>query len=303
MEFKKWQESLAEQAIAFYKTRSPLSDRVIEAFFAMPRHQFVQRFRNFGDDRWYDLNESNANQFLPVIYQDTPLIIWGSRADFESPKGQKQLSTISQPSFVLRMLDLMDLKQGQSVFELGTASGWNAALISNLVGPTGTVVTAEIISELAEQAVQRFKRLGIKNIKVISGDGAKGDATKSFDRVMFTAGAFDFPMALFEQTKVGGLALFILKNKGDSDNLHLLKKHEDFFESIYSRPCEFVPVTGEIDRPEIEAEDLSKLLPSFGNMNLRIYRSHGFVAREPTKSWIIRRPQSTFVWSLPGVSV
>jgi protein-L-isoaspartate(D-aspartate) O-methyltransferase len=398
MEFKTLQKSLAAHASASYKNDSPLSITVINAFMEVPRHQFVNKFRNFGDDTWYEFNEINSPQLLPGIYQDNPIVIWGTDEEFGSKKGQKQISTISQPSFVLRMLDLLDLKEGQSVFELGTASGWNAALISHIVGPTGKVVTVEIISELAEQAVQRFKRLDIKNVKVISGDGAAGDATSTFDRVMYTAGAFDFPAALFEQTKVGGLVIFILKNKGGSDNLYVLKKHQDFFESTYSQSCGFVPVTGSTHFKEMEEKDLNEFLsaykisaaptdertfwwgsgyksnfvrqtaqmrgflslsenfqafqltdptdckdafgwydaasnslalatagklvsygnaqareillqklkswidlgmPSLDNMRLRIYRSDRKVESLP-ESWTSRRPQSTFVWSLPS---
>ena len=256
MEYKKLQESLASQSRALYKKDNPLSDRVVSAFFETPRHLFVKRFRNFGDDSWLEFTDESANQFLPVIYQDSPLVIWGSNLEFEAKQGQRQVSTISQPSFVMRMLDILDVKEGQAVFELGTASGWNAALLSRLVGPTGKVVSAEIISDLAEQAILRFKRLGIENVKIISGDGADGDSKSCFDRVMFTAGAFDFPVALFDQTKIGSLVLFVLKNKGGSDTLYLLKRHANYFESVYSQPCGFVPVTGKAHVKEMEEKDL-----------------------------------------------
>lgn len=175
MEYRKLQESLASQARANYKNEGRLSDRVVNAFLEVPRHQFVNRFRNFGDDSWLRFDSDNGAQYLPTIYQDKPIVIWGSNAEFESKKGQKQVSTISQPSFVLRMLDLLDIREGQTVFELGTASGWNAALISRLVGHSGTVITTEIIQELAKDAALRLKQLGYGNIKVISGDGSEGD--------------------------------------------------------------------------------------------------------------------------------
>jgi protein-L-isoaspartate(D-aspartate) O-methyltransferase len=395
MEFVKLQEALAAQSRASYKKSNPLSEVVVNAFFATPRHLFVKRFRNFGDDKWYEFNEGNANEFLPVVYQDQPLVIWGSDAEFNSMNGQNQISTISQPSFVLRMLDLLDLKEGHTVFELGTASGWNAALISHIIGKSGKVVTSEIITDLASQAVQRFNQFEFKNIKVLLGDGADGDPSELFDRVIFTAGAYDFPAALFEQTKIGGLALFVLKNKGGADNLYLLKKHKAYFEAIYSQPCGFVPVTGKTHIVEMEQKNLSTFLgnknisinpidesvfwwgsgnkeyfmwqtsslrgflslfenfeafqlpdgsvafgwydrvtnslaiakagelitygstaarvalieqlkswvelgmPCLGNLNLRIYQSNGIVDCEEA-SWVSRRPQSTFVWSMPA---
>ena len=393
MEYRKLQEALASQARANYKKESPLSDRVIDAFLEVPRHQFVNQFRNFGDDTWHKFDSNTGAQYLPMIYQDKPIVIWGSNAEFESKKGQKQVSTISQPSFVLRMLDLLDIRAGQNVFELGTASGWNAALISRLVGPSGKVVTVEIIEELAAQAASRLDHLEYRNIKVISGDGTEGDPSAVFDRAMFTAGAFDFPKALFTQIKIDGLVLFVLKNKGGTDNLYLLKRQADFFESIYALPCGFVPVTGKSHVSEMDEKDLEEFLkrssidstatgsvkfwwgvsnkdyfiwqtsplrgflslfsefeafhlesgeglfgwfdkasnslavarpgelisyggthaqtqlieklkawidlgmPSLCNMNLRIYPSNKNINAAPG-SWISRRPQATFVWSL-----
>lgn len=263
MEFKKLQEALVAQARASYKKDAPLSDRVISAFLETPRHEFVKRYRNYGDDSWHEIRPENIVEHLPVIYQDQPIVIWGSNKDFGAKVGQSFVSTISQPSFVLHMLDLLDLQAGQRVFELGTASGWNAALISRLVGPTGKVITTEIIPELAAEASHRLRQLGYSNIRVLSGDGADGSPEDCFDRVAFTAGAFDFPRALFDQTRIGGLVLFVLKNKGGTDNLYLLRKHEDRFESEYSQACGFVPVTGKAHLSEMEEKELPAFLERY----------------------------------------
>lgn len=261
MEFEKLQSSLAAQAAAIYKNQStPLSQKVLDTFLKVPRHQFIERFRNFGDNRWHSFSLDTARDLLPLIYQDSPLILWGSDEDFAGKQGHTPVSTISQPSFVLRMLDLLDVQAGQKVFELGTASGWNAALLAELVGPTGQVVTAEIIPELADKAAQRLQQRGLHNTQVISGDGAFGDSKSTFDRVIFTAGAFDFPAVFFEQTKPGALVLFVLKNKGCMDTLYLLKRHEDYFESIHAEPCGFVSVTGSAHISGMEEKALSEFL-------------------------------------------
>ncbi len=262
MEFEKLQKALAFQVRAAYKKENALSEKVIQAFFETPRHHFVSRLRNWGDDTWFEFNEKTAARFLPEIYHDQPLIIWGSEEDFDAKNKTNPVATISQPSLVLKMLDLLDLQKGQRVFELGTASGWNAALISHLVGPTGKVVTAEIIPQLAEEATKRIQNLGLKNIQVIAGDGVHGEATAPFDRVIFTAGAYDFPIALFDQTKKDGLALFVLKSKSGTDTLYLLRRHEDFFESIYSMPCVFAPLTGAVPLKELPENDLGRFLSS-----------------------------------------
>lgn len=262
-DFRKYQDQLVGVAKSKYRNDQRLSDRVIEAFFKVPRHQFVSNYRNHGNEKWFEVTSENLDQHLGTIYADHPLILKGTDEDFRSKSGSKQVSTISQPSFVLRLLDLLDLKEGQSAFELGTASGWNAALMSHLVGPTGKVFTAEIISELAEQAKNRISTSGFENVTVLSGDAGDGSPDGApFDRVMFTAGAFDLPLAFHRQIKDGGLLLFVLKNKGGSDNLLLLKKTGNFFESVYASPCGFVPMTGKHHLPEMEEQDLSSFLKS-----------------------------------------
>lgn len=261
IDYKKYQDQLVGVAKSKYRNGPKLSDRVIEAFYSVPRHQFVRCYRNHGSEEWLEVTDENLDQHLGIIYADHPLILKGSDADFRSKQGSKQVSTISQPSFVLRLLDLLDLKEGQSVFELGTASGWNAALMSYLVGHQGKVFTAEIIPDLADLAEKRIDSLGFRNITVLRGDAGDGCSERApFDRVMFTAGAFDLPAAFHSQIRDRGLLLFVLKNKGGSDNLLLLKKKEDCFESVYAAPCGFVPMTGKHHLSEMEEQDLSSCL-------------------------------------------
>jgi protein-L-isoaspartate(D-aspartate) O-methyltransferase len=261
IDFKKYQDQFIGVANSIYRNERRLSVRVIDAFYKVPRHKFVERYRSYGNENWIEVNESNLDQHLGTLYADNPLVLKGTDEEFRSKKGSKQLSTISQPSFVLHALDLLDIKEGQSVFELGTASGWNACLMSFLTGDTGKVFTAEIIPELAESAKARIERLGIKNVTVLSGDAGDGSSDGApFDRVMFTAGAFDLPEAFHKQIKEGGLLLFILKNKGGADNLLLLKKNKDHFESKYASPCGFVPMTGKHHLSGMEEQDLSSCL-------------------------------------------
>ena len=260
-DFKKYQEQLVRVAKSTYKGDEVLSDNVLKAFYEVPRHLFVSRYRNYGCEDWLNVSDKNLEIHLGTIYADTPLCLKGTNEEFLAKEGSSQVSTISQPSFVLRLIDLLDLKQGHTVFELGTASGWNAALIAHMVGSKGYVFTAEIITDLATEAEKRIESFGLKNIKVISGEGGNGHLDGApFDRVMFTAGAFDLPMAFHKQIREGGKLLFILKNKGGSDNLILLKKHRNYFQSIYSAPCGFVPMTGKYHIPDMASKYLSDLL-------------------------------------------
>src|SRR5207247_4227997 len=124
----------------------------------------------------------NLKEHLPTLYSDRPLGLFGE--DENNP-----ISTISQPSLVLRMLDMLQLHRGQTVFELGAGSGWNAALMGHLVGPAGHVYSLEIIPEVAQMAVDTIATLGITNVHIIAADGGEGYAAGApYDRAIFTAG-------------------------------------------------------------------------------------------------------------------
>lgn len=209
------QDSLLEYARLKYE----LSPEVVSAYKKAPRHLFLKIP--------YSMEE---------IYEDHPLEIY---------RDSEFVSTISQPSFVMLMIDMLQLKPGHKVLELGAGSGWNAALMSHIVGEKGKIVSLEIIPALARETRENLKRLGYKNVEIIQADGANGYPKEApYDRAIFTAGATDLPRAYHEQIKVGGKLLFVLKTSG-VDILLLLDKKEDHFEEVSRLFCSFVPMTGE----------------------------------------------------------
>jgi len=234
---EKYQRQLLEQAKAIY-AETPLSDATQKAYLETPRHKFVRRYRLWGVKEWSEVNEGSLEEHLATLYLDRALVLFGDDDD-DVP------STISQPSFVLRMLDMLQLDPGHRVFELGAGSGWNAALMGHLVAPEGSVYSLEIIPEVAQRAGATMKELGITNVNVIEGDGGEGYAEGApYDRAIFTAGAYDLPHPFFEQIKEGGLFLVVIKSEGGGDTLVLLRKEHDHFESIDSVPCGFVQMRG-----------------------------------------------------------
>ncbi len=149
--------------------------KVLQAMEKIPRHEFVPRAME---------EEAYANVPLPI--------------------GQGQ--TISQPYTVAFMLEALELKEGQKVLEIGAASGYNACLIAEIVGKKGKVYTIEIIPELVKLAKENINKMGMKNIRVVHGDGSRGYAkAQPYDRIIITAGAPEVPKPLIEQLKNNGI--------------------------------------------------------------------------------------------------
>ncbi len=224
-----------------------LSHRVEEAFLNTPRHYFVRKF-SVDNDHWIEVDKNSVFNYLPLIYADATLLLFD--------KGN-HLSTISQPSLVLHMLELLDVQEGMRVFELGTGSGWNAALLACLTGTSGEVVSFEIIPELALLAREILSPLNLSQIRIIEGDASeKIKDEKPFDRGVFTAGAFDLPILYFDKIKEGGKLLFVLKT-GEDDLLLCLEKRKDHFEEISRMRCRFVPVVSELaPKGDVRLNDL-----------------------------------------------
>jgi protein-L-isoaspartate(D-aspartate) O-methyltransferase len=249
---EKYQRQLLEQArYIYYET--PISPATERAYWETPRHRFVKRYREWGVKEWREVNEANLEEHLALLYADRALILFGDD-DEDVP------STISQPSFVLRMIDMLELEPGHKIFELGSGSGWNAALMARRVGPGGHVYSLELIPEVAQMASTIIEALGINNVSIIEADGGEGYAPGApYDRAIFTAGAYDLPHHFFDQIKVGGLLLVIIKNEGGGDNLFLLRKTATCFESIEAMPCGFVQMKGKYQLDHLEPVVLETL--------------------------------------------
>ena len=196
-----------------YTGRSSLSEPVVEALRAVPRHEFVDR---------YGLRSAYANQPLAIGH------------------GQ----TISQPFIVALMTDLLDPEPGHRVLEIGTGSGYQAAVLAVLVEH---VYTIEIIPALAETAARRLKDLGYENVSVKAGDGYYGwPEAAPFDGIIVTAVGPDIPEDLLSQLKPGGRMVLPVGTQYTAQNLTVVTKRE---EGSYSArevlPVAFVPLTGD----------------------------------------------------------
>jgi len=177
-------------------------------------------------------------EFLPVdvrdeAYVDTPL-----------PIGEAQ--TISAPHMVAIMAENLVLAPGQQVLEVGTGSGYHAAVCAEIVAPDGHVWTMERISSLASFAEGNLKKTGYsKLVSVIFGDGSKGLAEHApFDRIFVAAGAPDIPKPLTTQLKDGGKLLVPVGGRYYQDLIRVTKTGTKLVKENLGG-CVFVPLIGE----------------------------------------------------------
>jgi protein-L-isoaspartate(D-aspartate) O-methyltransferase len=166
-------------------------------------------------------------------------------ADYPLPIGHGQ--TISQPYIVAFMTEKLDPRPSDRVLEIGTGSGYQAAVLSELVAD---VYTIEIVEPLARRAEQDLKRLGCTNVHVRAGDGYKGWAEAApFDAVMVTCAPDHVPPPLVEQLKEGGRMIIPVSGPSDQ-SLYLLEKKAGKVQRRDVLPVRFVPMTGEARKPK-----------------------------------------------------
>ncbi len=208
-----------------------------DAVIATPRHRFVHRFR-IGDGPLRDIDVDPA-QNLPDIYSDAVM-------QHVDAKGDLLPSSNSQPSYVLFLLHLLGLEQGQAALEIGSGSGWLAAIMAYLVGPEGKVVGIELLPDLAAQSRTDSEALSFGNVTIITGDGTRGHpAGAPYDRAIITAATWDVPAALLDQVAGGGRVLVPVELRGgDGCDVTVLQRQGAVLVAERSVPGWFVPLQG-----------------------------------------------------------
>ena len=169
-----------------------------------------------------------------------PQSLWGSAYnDRPLPIGKGQ--TISQPYIVAYMTSLIEPEKGDKVLEIGTGSGYQAAVIAEIVD---SVFTVEIIDELAKEASDKFELLGYKNIWVKAGDGFYGWKEHApYDKIIVTAAAEEIPPILIEQLEEGGKMIIPIGPEFSTQYLILIKKKNGKISKQNVLPVRFVPFT------------------------------------------------------------
>ncbi len=207
-----------EMVVTQIQARDVRDPNVLKAMRVVPRHAFVRE---------------REQQFA---YADHPL-----------PIGFEQ--TISQPYIVAFMTEALELKPDSKVLEIGTGSGYQAAVCAEIAAE---VYTIEIVEGLAKQAEEKLKELGYPNVFVKAGDGYFGWPDKApFDAIIGTAAAGKIPPPLLEQLKPGGRMILPVENQFGFQYLVLITKDQKGNISKKNvMPVRFVPMTGEVTKPE-----------------------------------------------------
>ncbi|OIP97755.1 protein-L-isoaspartate O-methyltransferase [candidate division WWE3 bacterium CG09_land_8_20_14_0_10_39_24] len=207
MDYKALREKMVGEQL---KARGIKDERVLNAFLDIPREIFVP--------------QSFANQ----AYADSPI-----------PIGENQ--TISQPYTTAFMTELLELKSGDTVLEIGAGSGYAAAILGKLCKQ---VYTVEVITVLAVKARDKLKRLNISNVTVIIGDGSIGLKDKApFDAIAVTAAAPKVPNALISQLKIGG-RLVVPVGNNFLQKMVKITKTEQGTKLVTCGTFRFVPLIG-----------------------------------------------------------
>jgi protein-L-isoaspartate(D-aspartate) O-methyltransferase len=195
---------------------------VTAAFHAVLRHQFLPGRR------------------LSYVYEDTAI---PTKTD---DKGIA-LSSSSQPAIMALMLQQLELEPGHRVLEIGAGTGYNAALMSHLVGPLGAVHSLDIDEELCLQARANLEGAGVRGVDVVHADGAEGRAEAApFDRIMVTASVSDLALPWLHQLRDGGKLVAPLALAGPSHLCVAFTRRGGALASESLSCCGFLPLRGEM---------------------------------------------------------
>ena len=214
-EFAQQREQMVETQL---KSRDIRNERVLEAMKKVPRHLFMP---------------ASVRQYA---YVDSPV-----------PIGLRQ--TISQPYIVALMTQTVDPKPGDRSLEVGTGSGYQAAVLGELVQE---VYTIEIIPDLAERAAKALAESGYDNVEVRQGDGYQGWPEKApFDIILITAAPEEIPQPLIDQLAEGGKLVVPVGPQGEVQTLTLVTKEKGEVKRAYITDVRFVPMTGEVQQASL----------------------------------------------------
>ena len=175
--------------------------------------------------RYIDRADFVLDPTISDIYEDYPLQI-----------GYQQ--TISQPTTVAMMLEMLSPKEGDDILDIGSGSGWTTALLSFIVGDKGSVTGLERVDSLVKFGNNNLKKYRFKNNEILQAKDELGIVGEKFDRILVSAAASEFPYSLVEQLKIGGKLVIPVKNS----IYEITKKEDGEVEAVEHYGFRFVPL-------------------------------------------------------------
>ena len=202
------------ELVKFWQDNFGFSELELRAFQDVKREDFIPE------------NLRNA------AYQDMPLPLLRGK-------------TISQPTTVMVMTHALELRHGEKVFEVGTGSGYQAAIIAKIIGPGGKVITTEVVPELVHFAKQNLMKANISNVLVYEEDGSNGMKSEApFDKIIITAASKEFPHPLLEQLKPEGVIVGPIGNQYEQEMVRGFKDKDGKLSLEFFGPFLFTPLYG-----------------------------------------------------------
>ncbi|MBI1935675.1 protein-L-isoaspartate(D-aspartate) O-methyltransferase [Candidatus Woesearchaeota archaeon] len=207
----------------------------------MPQKAELARFWKenfgFGEAELNAFHEVRREDFIPEnlrnsAYSDVPLPLMRGK-------------TISQPTTVMIMTHVLELHHGDKVFEVGTGSGYQAAIIAKIVGQKGKVISTEVVPELVHFAKENLKKAGIGNVAVLEEDGSSGFQQEApFDRIIITAACREFPKRLVEQLRQDGIIVGPVGSQNEQELVKGIKNRSGILDIQFLGQFLFTPMYG-----------------------------------------------------------
>lgn len=230
-------EALVNRLVESGHLRTP---EVIAAFRDTERHKFLPGV---------DAQTAYKEDAVPIKHDDTG----------------EMISCISAPSIVATQLEQLGAEPGHKILEAGAATGYNAALLGQLVAPGGHVWTVDVDQDLVDGAAKNVAQAGASNVTVVLADGAAGlPQFAPFDRIQFTVGAGDVPVGILDQLAPGGRLVLPMRIRGSISRSFALERDGDTWKTVSCEMSTFVPLRKGV------CDDIYTLVPMAGEGNVRL---------------------------------
>lgn len=225
--FEQFHKSLVERLRNNHLLDNPSVDM---AFSAIPRHLFLSHI---------EPEQAYQDHAIPIKV---------------SPSGET-LSSSSQPTMMALMFQQLELEQGMNVLEIGTASGYNAALMKHIVGTIGHVTSLEIDNDLANQARDNLTDAGYASVNVVNADAINGYSPRAqYDRIISTVGVWDVPPKWTQQLRAEGRLVVPIWLDGVQVSATFIPQDDGTLLSTDNRPCAFVYLRGIAAGPRVRKQ-------------------------------------------------